>query len=125
MPHGISVVLSAPAVFRATAAASPSRHAEAAAVLSGFNPPVRVGMRRGEGGGPPAADAGERLADTLLQYMHALGVPDGLGALGYGPDDVPALVAGTLPQKRVTDLAPVQQDAEALGELFKKSLKIY
>ena len=82
-------------------------------------------MRRGEGGGPSGADAGERLADTLLQYMHALGVPDGLGALGYGADDVPALVAGTLPQKRVTDLAPVQQDAEALGELFRKSLKLY
>lgn len=43
-------------------------------------------------------DAGPVLADTLRNFLFELQVEDGLGALGYGSDDVPALVKGTVPQ---------------------------
>lgn len=45
-------------------------------------------------------DAGPVLADTLRKFLFDLQVEDGLGALGYGRDDVPALVKGTVPQVR-------------------------
>ena len=33
-------------------------------------------------------------------------MPRGLKAVGYSKEDVPVLVEGTLPQRRVLDLAP-------------------
>lgn len=43
-------------------------------------------------------DAGAVLADTLRQILFDLHVEDGLGAVGYTKDDIPALVKGTIPQ---------------------------
>lgn len=43
-------------------------------------------------------DAGAVLADTLRQFLFDMQVEDGLGALGYTKDDIPALVKGTIPQ---------------------------
>jgi hydroxyacid-oxoacid transhydrogenase len=59
--------------------------------------------------------------------MSALGVPDGLGALGFSAKDVPALVEATLPQRRVLSLAPSEGDASAaaLAGIFEASMKIY
>lgn len=44
------------------------------------------------------ADAGAVLADTLRQFLFELQVEDGLRAVGYNDDDIPALVKGTIPQ---------------------------
>jgi hydroxyacid-oxoacid transhydrogenase len=38
--------------------------------------------------------------------LDGLGVPRGLKAVGYSKEDIPMLVEGTLPQRRVLDLAP-------------------
>lgn len=43
-------------------------------------------------------DAGAVLADTLRQFLFDLQVEDGLEAVGYTKDDIPALVKGTIPQ---------------------------
>ena len=43
-------------------------------------------------------DAGEVLAETLRHYMSQMQVVDGLQAMGYSTEDIPALVKGTLPQ---------------------------
>lgn len=134
VPHGVAVVMSAPAIFRRTAAVSPGRHLEAAALLRGDNPPVSVAMYRGVGGEgtdkratseEQAADAGKRLAEQLQRYMDVLSIPDGLTALGYTEADIPALVEATLPQRRVLNLAPSHSSAEELAELFRASMKVY
>lgn len=108
VPHGVSVILNAPAVFRFTASASPERHLHAAGVL---------GAARGN-----AADAGKILADRIVWFMQELGVPNGLKALGYGASDIPALVNGTLPQHRVTKLSPRPAPPDALARLFEDAL---
>jgi hydroxyacid-oxoacid transhydrogenase len=110
VPHGISVILNAPAVFRFTAPASPPRHLEAAAALG-----ARIEGRRAE-------DAGEILADRITWFMQRLRVPNGLSALGYQSGDIPALVAGTLPQHRVTKLSPRPAGPEELARLFERAM---
>ncbi|MEE9240119.1 MAG: hydroxyacid-oxoacid transhydrogenase, partial [bacterium] len=94
VPHGVSVILNAPAVARFTGQACPERHLKVAEVL-GANV-----------SGAKSDDAGKILADRITGFMQRLKVPNGLKALGYGAEDIPKLVEGTLPQHRVTKLSP-------------------
>ena len=113
IPHGFSVILNAPAVFRFTAQACPQRHLDAAAALgvdiSNANP----------------ADAGKILADRIIVMMDRLKVPSGLKELGYTSADIPALVEGTLPQHRVTKLSPRPATQDDLTRLFEETLQVY
>ncbi|MFN2461281.1 MAG: hydroxyacid-oxoacid transhydrogenase, partial [Candidatus Velthaea sp.] len=109
VPHGMSVILNAPAAFRFLAEACPARHREAAGYL-------------GAAGDVADADAGEALAARIGELMRATGMPPDLRALGYGRNDIPALVAGTLPQQRLLKNAPRAVDSAALHELFAQAL---
>jgi hydroxyacid-oxoacid transhydrogenase len=110
VPHGISVILNAPAVYRFTAQACPERHLKAAEILG-----ARVA-------GAKLEDAGKILAERVLEFMHDLKVPNGLRELGYDSGDIPALVEGTLPQHRVTKLSPRPAEADDLAGLFSDSM---
>jgi hydroxyacid-oxoacid transhydrogenase len=113
IPHGISVIVNAPAVFRFTGSSSPERHLKAAEVLG-----ADVSRARQE-------DAGKILADCIIGIMRDLRIPNGLRALGYESSDIPALVEGTLPQHRVTKLSPRQAGPEDLARLFEDSMVIW
>ncbi|XP_059171076.1 hydroxyacid-oxoacid transhydrogenase, mitochondrial-like isoform X1 [Physella acuta] len=113
VPHGLSVIITAPAVFEYTAPACPERHLQAAEALG-------VDIRNVK-----KADAGKVLREVLLKIMKDIECPDGISSLGYTKDDIPALVKGTLPQHRVTKLSPRPAGAEELTELLTKSLKNY
>jgi hydroxyacid-oxoacid transhydrogenase len=110
VPHGISVILNAPAVFRFTARANPARHLQAAEALG-------VDISRAS-----VADAGRLLADRITWFMRALNVPNGLAAIGYAMADIPALVKGTLPQHRVTKLSPRAASEDDLAMLFEQAM---
>ena len=113
IPHGMAVILNTPAVCRFTAPANPARHLYAASLMG-----VDVS-------GATPEDAGELMADAVVELMRRAGMPNGLSAVGYGPDDVEELVAGTLPQHRVTKLSPRPADAEDLRQLFLTSLTLW
>jgi hydroxyacid-oxoacid transhydrogenase len=113
VPHGMSVVLTAPAVFRWTAATNPGRHLDMAAAMGA------------DVTGASPEDAGEILAGAIVDLMRATGMPNGLSAVGYTPDDVEGLVQGTLPQHRVTKLCPRPVTAGALRDLFLQSMAIW
>jgi hydroxyacid-oxoacid transhydrogenase len=113
IPHGISVILTTAAVVRFTAAASPERHLRAAAALGA------------DTRGASAADAGKILSERVIYFMRSLEIPNGLAAVGYTESQIPALVAGTLPQHRVTKLSPIPAGEEELAKLFRESLKIW
>ena len=71
-------------------------------------------------------DAGPIIADAIRNFMYGLGVDDGISAFGYSSEDIPKLVEGTLPQHRVTKLAPAGEPAaEEYAMLYEKSMKIY
>ncbi len=94
VPHGISVVVSAPAIFRYTAEAAPERHFEAAGYL------------QADLQGAGNADSGEALAKRIIELMQKTGVPNGLNDVGFGPADVPALAASTARQVRAIANSP-------------------
>ncbi len=113
VPHGISVIVNAPSVFRATASTSPELHLEAAAALGAD---VR-------GAGPK--DAATILADTVTALMRAAGVPNGVGGVGYGEADVDALARGAIVQKRLVDNAPMPVDEAMMRGLFRSALSYW
>ena len=113
VPHGMSVILNAPAVFRYTAPANPERHLHAARLM---------GADISDAG---PEDAGDVLADAIIALLRRLGVPNGLGAIGYTSEDAPALAAGAVPQQRVIKLSPRPVEEEDLRQLFLDSMRLW
>ena len=110
VPHGISVIVNSPAVFRFTGRACAERHLRAADALG-------VDVR-----GTSPADGGEVLADGLIRLMQTTGIPNGLKALGYGPADLDALTDRAFAQKRLVENTPRPVTREDLQGLFRASL---
>jgi len=113
VPHGIAVVLNAPAAFRFTAPSCPERHLQAAEALG-----ADVSNARPE-------DAGRVLSDVIIRLMKRLKIPNGLSAIGYSKDDIPQLVQGALPQHRVIKLSPRPVGAEELAQIFEDAMKYW
>ncbi|WP_448191283.1 hydroxyacid-oxoacid transhydrogenase [Azospirillum sp. sgz301742] len=113
VPHGISVVLNAPAAFRFTGPAAPEAHRRAAEALGA------------EVRGLAPEDAGNALAETLIALMRATNLPNGLSALGYGPDDVPGLVKGAMAQQRLLSIAPCPVGEEDLRGLYGDAMRYW
>jgi len=113
VPHGMAVVLHAPAVFRFTASANPSTHLYAASLMGKDITDAKP------------EDAGEILSGAVVELMQNVGMPNGLKAVGFGPQDVDKLVEGTLPQHRVTKLSPRPASAEDLKQMFLDSMQIW
>lgn len=117
IPHGVSVAVSAPAVFRFTAASNPDRHLAAAEAFG-----VDVSN-------VPRESAGEVLAEALARFLSDLGdQPAGLADLGFKSSDIDGLVEGTIPQARVLMLAPgldkeLEAEREQLRGLFEDAMK--
>ena len=110
IPHGMSVVLNAPAVFRFTGQADPERHLEAARLMG-----MDVSKAKKK-------DAGELLAQSFINLMKKTGMPNGLSAVGYTSKDVDKMVQGTLPQRRVLNISPRPVTADDLRALFLESM---
>jgi alcohol dehydrogenase class IV len=105
VPHGMSVIVSAPAVARFTASADPERHRVAARLL-------------GAEGIIADDESGDALAAILARLMRATGMPNGLRDLGYADADVPALVEGAFAQQRLLANAPRPVGRDDLAQLF-------
>jgi hydroxyacid-oxoacid transhydrogenase len=107
VPHGQSVIVTAPAAFRRTYEAMPERHHHVAALLGGDH----------DATGPDA------LPEVLRTLMRDLGAPSGVATFGYSEDDIPALVAGALKQRRLLDIAPVEVSEDDLRHIVAASMR--
>ena len=113
IPHGMSVILNAPAVFRFTAPANPKRHLLGAQLMG-----MDIYNVHEE-------EAGDVLSGAIIDLMKQTGVPNGLSAIGFTEADIPALVEGTLPQHRVTKLSPRPAGQEELTALFTDAMRYW
>jgi len=113
VPHGVSVVVNAPSVFRFTAQACPDRHLEGAACLGA------------DGRGATAEDAGEVVARALEKLMQQTRIPNGLSGVGYGEPDLQALTKGAIVQQRLLGNAPRPVGEEELSALFRGALRYW
>ena len=111
VPHGISVAVSAPAIFRYTAAAAPERHFEAAGYL-------QADLR-----GAAAEDSGEALAQRLIELMRKTGVPNGLTGVGFAPADVPALAASSARQVRAIANSPRETNLVDIENIYAAAMQ--
>jgi hydroxyacid-oxoacid transhydrogenase len=116
VPHGLSVIVAAPSVFRFTGVADPKRHVTCARILA----TERLGHKPSR----DYNDAGAWLADEVLALVNRLDVPMGLRTFGYSEEDVPSLVEGTLPQHRVTKISPRPVGRDELEALFLDALDV-
>ncbi|HEY3728335.1 MAG TPA: hydroxyacid-oxoacid transhydrogenase [Solirubrobacteraceae bacterium] len=107
VPHGNSVIVTAPAAFRFTYDAMPERHHHVAGLLAGE---------------PPADPGPDTLPEVLRRLMQDVGAPRGVAELGYTEDDVPALVEGALKQERLLAVAPKEVGAEDLRHIIGASM---
>lgn len=108
VPHGMAVSLTAPAAFGFTFDAAPERHLRAAELLGGSDAPDR-----------------QRLPEVLARLMRDIGMPNGIGAVGYGPADLDDLVEGSLKQQRLLATAPKEVRAEDLASILEESLELW
>jgi hydroxyacid-oxoacid transhydrogenase len=107
VPHGMSVIVNAPAVFSRIAASAPERHLEGAELL---------GADVGD------ADPGEAVSTRIAEMMKVTEMPNGISGVGYDRAHIPALTEGAIVQRRLLDNAPVPVERELLGELFADAL---
>ncbi|MEO6928150.1 MAG: hydroxyacid-oxoacid transhydrogenase [Casimicrobiaceae bacterium] len=113
VPHGMSVVLNNPSVWRHTAHASPTRHLACAECLGA------------DINGAALDDAGEVLAGRVIGMMKATGMPNGLAALGFGEAQIDALATGAEPQYRVIKNAPIDVGRDELKSMFRAALRYW
>ncbi len=109
VPHGMSVSLTAPEAFRFSFSSAPERHLRAAAMLA-----------------PDAGqlnDASEQLPSALVELMRDIGIPNGIGAVGYTESDVPDLVPGTMKQQRLLATCPRPVDADDIAGILTRSIE--
>jgi len=108
IPHGISVIVTAPAVFRFTYDSDPSKHLKAAELLKGTpldNP------------GP------ESLSYELIKIMKEVGIPSGIKELGYTKEDIPEIITRAMKQQRLLSIAPKNVNENDLHNILTQSME--
>lgn len=113
VPHGISVILNAPAVYRLIGSTFPDQHLEAAKSMGADVRNI------------PDERAGDVLADQVIKLMKMADMPNGLSGIGYNDSDIEALTERTLMQKRLLNISPLEISKETLHTLFKNSMRYW
>jgi alcohol dehydrogenase class IV len=111
VPHGMSVALTAADAFRFTFDSNPERHLRAARLLAP--------------GADTPADPAEALPSALLSLMHDIGIPNGIGAVGYAESDIPALVDGTMKQQRLLATCPKEVTGDDIAGICRRSMELW
>ena len=112
-PHGMSVIVNAPAAYRFTAAGCPDRHIEGAQLLGADTHDVSD------------AEAGAVLAQHIEQMMRSTGVSNGIGGVGFTADAVDGLAKAATAQQRLLLVAPVAVDETDLKTLYREALSYW
>lgn len=113
VPHGLSVIVNAPAVFRKTAPACYDRHMLAAEAMGADTVGIKL------------EDAGDCLAQRVIDMMRDTGMPNGLRGVGYSEDDIEALTDRGFMQQRLITNAPILINRDDQKALFEDALSYW
>ena len=113
LPHGMSVVLNNPSVWRTTAPTHPARHLRCAQALGASTRDATP------------EDAGEVLANRVIELMRATNMPNGIAELGFDEAQLDALAKGAEPQYRVIKNAPIDVGHDEIRALFRAALRYW
>ena len=108
VPHGLSVIVTAPAVFRFTYDVDPEKHIKAAELLKGSvidNP------------------SPESLSYELIKLMKEVGSPSGIKELGYVEQDISKIIKGAMKQQRLLSIAPKEVSENDLNQILIQSME--
>ena len=109
VPHGMSVSLTAPEAFRFGFPSAPERHLRAASLLAPDADKLN--------------DEREQLPSVLVSLMRDIGIPNGIGAVGYTERDIPDLVPGTMKQQRLLATCARTPTEDDIADIFAKSMQ--
>lgn len=109
VPHGQSVSLTAPEAFRFSFDSAPERHLRAAELMD-----PRADRH---------SDPREQLPSVLVALMRDIGIPNGIGGVGYTESDVPDLVPGTMKQQRLLATCPKTPTEDDIADILTKSIE--
>jgi hydroxyacid-oxoacid transhydrogenase len=109
VPHGMSVSLTAPEAFRFTFDSDPARHLHAAALLGPHTDQHN--------------DPSEQLPTVLIELMRDIGIPNGIGAVGYTEADIADLVPGTMKQQRLLSTCAKTPTEDDIAAIFTRSIE--
>jgi len=110
IPHGISVVVSAPAIFRYLGGAAPQRHIEAAGFL---------GATQLDAAGE---EAGEVVSGRIIELMKATGMPNGIQELGFSQESIAGLAESSSRQTRAINNAPRVASQQDMESIYREAL---
>ncbi|MEU4226317.1 hypothetical protein AB0F17_18625 [Nonomuraea sp. NPDC026600] len=57
--------------------------------------------------------------------MRDIGLPNGIGAVGYGTGDIDALVEGAMRQQRLLATAPLPVTEDDVAGIFARSIELW
>ena len=109
VPHGISVMVCAPAIFRYIAEGAPQRHLSAAGFL-GANAKDAT-----------PNDAGELVADELIRLIRRTNGPNGISGVGFNAKDAKELAASAVRQSRAIQNAPRIVEQQEIENIFSSA----
>ena len=113
VPHGISVILTSPSVFRFTAEGAPERHLEAAGCLGA------------DARGATPSDAGEVVATRIVELMRATEIPNGLQGIGFAASDANGLADAVMSQRRAIGNAPRETTRDDAADIFESAMSYW
>jgi alcohol dehydrogenase class IV len=113
VPHGISVIVCAPAIFQYTAEAQPLRHLEGAAFLGA------------DSVGATPDDAGEVLSKKLIEMMRATHIPNGLSGVGFDAGDVKSLAESSSRQQRAIANSPRESNLVDIENMYANAISYW
>ena len=108
VPHGLSVIVTAPAVFRFTYEVDPEKHIKAAELLKG---------------GDIKHPGSESLPNELIKLMKEVGTPSGIKELGYVKQDISKIIKGAMKQERLLSIAPKKVSENDLNQILIQSME--
>ena len=113
IPHGISVMVSAPAIFRFVAQGAPQRHLEAASLLGADTTDATPN------------ESGDVIAERMIELMRETSGPNGLGDVGFGSQDAELLAVSAVRQARAINNAPRIASQQDIAEIYQNAVKYW